>query len=48
MDLQPILAAEEHTRDLPAPPIVFGLVTFVIFVVLIVGLLMFGKGRPHS
>jgi hypothetical protein len=42
------LAAEEHLRDLPAPPIVFGLVAFVILLVLMVGLLMFGKGRPHS
>lgn len=42
------LAAEEHTRDLPAPPIVYGLVTFAILLVLMVALLMFGKGRPHS
>jgi hypothetical protein len=42
------LAAEEHLRDLPASPIVFGLITFAILLVLIVGLLMFGKGRPHS
>jgi hypothetical protein len=42
------LAAEEQLRDLPAPPIVFGLVTFAILLVLLVGLLMFGKGRPHS
>ncbi len=42
------LAAAEHTRDLPADPIVFGLVTFVLLVALMVGLLMFGKGRPHS
>ena len=42
------LAAEEHTRDLPAPPIVYGLVAFVILLALMLGLLMFGKGRPHS
>lgn len=48
MDLSLILAHEEQTRDLPAHPIVFGVVTFVIFVVLLMGLLMFGKGRPHS
>ena len=42
------LAAEEHLRDLPVPPVVFGIVTFSILCVLMVGLLMFGKGRPHS
>ena len=42
------LAAAEQTRDLPADPIVFGLATFAILLVLMAGLLMFGKGRPHS
>ncbi len=42
------LAAEEKLRDLPAPPIVFGLLAFAILIVLMVGLLMFGKGRTHS
>ncbi len=42
------LAAAEQTRDLPVDPIVFGLVTFVLLLTLMVGLLMFGKGRPHS
>lgn len=42
------LAAEEQTRDLPADPIVFGAITFAILLVLMLGLLMFGKGRPHS
>ncbi len=42
------LAAEEKLRDLPAPPIVFGLLAFAILLVLMVGLLMFGKGRTHS
>ena len=41
-------AAAEPLRDLPVPPIVFGLVTFGILLVLMVALLMFGKGRPHS
>ena len=42
------LAAEEKLRDLPAPPIVFGLLAFAILIILMVGLLMFGKGRTHS
>jgi hypothetical protein len=43
-----LLAAEEHLRDLAMPPLVYGLLVFVIFVVLLVGVLIFGKGRPHS
>ncbi len=42
------LAAEEPLRDLPADPLVFGLISFVVLVALIVALMMFGKGRPHS
>ncbi len=40
--------AAEELRDLPADPIVFGALTFVILLALLLGLLMFGKGRPHS
>jgi hypothetical protein len=47
MSIHAALAAEEKTRDLPAPPVVYGIVVFAIFVVLIVAVLMFGKGRPH-
>jgi hypothetical protein len=42
------LAAEEQTRDLPAPPIVYGIIVFVALLLLMVALLMFGKGRPHT
>ncbi len=42
------LAAAEKLRDLPAPPIVIGLVAFAVLLVLMLGLLMFGKGRTHS
>jgi hypothetical protein len=42
------LAAAEKTRDLPADPIVIGLIAFVILLTLMAALLMFGKGRPHS
>ncbi len=47
MSVNPFSAAEE-LRDLPADPIVFGALTFILLLSLLVGLLMFGKGRPHS
>ncbi|MBA2573198.1 MAG: hypothetical protein M3423_00995 [Actinomycetota bacterium] len=42
-----VIAAEE-LRELPADPLVFGVVAFVLMLALLLGLLMFGKGRPHS
>jgi len=42
------LAAEEPLRDLPADPLVFGVIAFVILLAMLVALLMFGKGRSHS
>lgn len=48
MSLDLILAVAEQPRDLPAPPIVFGLVAFGLLLTLLLGLLMFGKGRPHT
>ncbi len=41
-----ILAAEQ-TRELPVDPVVVGVITFVLLMALLLGLLMFGKGRPH-
>ncbi|MEJ7702167.1 MAG: hypothetical protein WKF47_00080 [Geodermatophilaceae bacterium] len=41
------LAAEE-LRDLPVDPILFGVGTFLLLMLLMVGLLIFGKGRSHS
>jgi hypothetical protein len=43
-----VVAAEEHLRDLPVDPIVIGATVFLIFTILMVGLLMYGKGRPHA
>jgi hypothetical protein len=43
-----LAAAQEQARHLPAPPVVFGLIAFALLQVLMLGLLMFGKGRPHS
>jgi hypothetical protein len=43
------LAAEgEQLRHLPVPPIVIGGGSFVLLVMLIVAVLIFGRGRPHS
>jgi hypothetical protein len=41
-------AAEETTRSLPAPPLVIGALAFAVLLALMLALLMFGKGRPHS
>ena len=41
-------AQEEHTRDLPVDPIVIGLGTFIFLLVLVLAVLVFGKGRPHA
>jgi hypothetical protein len=41
-------AQEEQTRDLPVDPIVYGAAVFVFLLVLMVGVLIFGKGRPHA
>ncbi len=41
------LAAEE-LRDLPVDPIYVGVGTFLLLMLLMVGLLIFGKGRSHS
>lgn len=43
-----LVAAEETTRELPADPLVFGALAFGLLLMLMVALLMFGKGRPHS
>jgi hypothetical protein len=47
MSLDLMLAAEP-TRDLPAPPIIIGLLAFCLLLALMFALLMFGKGRPHT
>ncbi len=48
MSLTLLADAQEKTRNLPASPIVFGALAFGLLVLLLVGVLMFGKGRPHS
>jgi hypothetical protein len=48
MSLALMLSAEQPTRDLPAPPIVIGLLAFCLLLALLFALLVFGKGRPHT
>ena len=48
MLLTTVLAQAQETTELPVEPIVFGLGAFVILGSLLLGVLMFGKGRPHS
>lgn len=48
MGLYLLARTGEHERELAADPIVFGIVAFVILLIMLAGVLMFGKGRPHS
>ncbi len=48
MVLSLISLAADRQRDLPVPAYVVGLGSFALFCVLMMGLLMFGKGRPHT
>ena len=43
-----ITAAEETHGSAAIPPVVVGAVTLAILLVLLVAILMFGKGREHS
>jgi hypothetical protein len=48
MPVDLMLSAEEQLRSLPAPPIVIGLLAFLLLLSMLFALLMFGKGRPHT
>ncbi|MGH3355105.1 MAG: hypothetical protein ACRDOJ_04355 [Nocardioidaceae bacterium] len=49
MQLTSVFAQGTEPAHEPAiDPIVFGLIAFALLGVLIVAVLMFGKGRPHS
>jgi hypothetical protein len=43
-----VASGAEETHEAPVDPIAIGLLAFAILAVLIVAVLMFGKGRPHS
>jgi hypothetical protein len=43
-----ITLAVDRPHHLPVPPEVIGLVIFVFFCIVMMALLMFGKGRPHA
>ena len=46
--LTAVVRAEEELRELPIDPIWVGILTLGAFVVLLMALLIFGKGRPHT
>jgi hypothetical protein len=48
MQIMSLAAEGEQLRDLPVPPIVIGAGSFVLLMMLIVAVLIFGRGRPHS
>jgi len=41
-------AEEEQLRDIAVAPLWIGIGSLAVFVVLLVGLLVYGKGRPHT
>jgi hypothetical protein len=43
-----VAQSAEESAELPADPMVFGVSAFAILCALLVGVLVFGKGRPHS
>ena len=43
-----VVRAEEELRELPIEPVWVGVITLAVFVVLMLALLAFGKGRPHT
>jgi hypothetical protein len=46
--LTTLVRAEEELRELPIEPVWVGILTLAVFVVLLLALLVFGKGRPHT
>jgi hypothetical protein len=48
MDLLPLLEAEAGHHELPFSPVMFGVVAFLILLVMLAITLAIGKGRPHS
>jgi hypothetical protein len=43
-----LIVAVDREHDLPVPAFVIGLLIFAVLCALILAVLMFGKGRPHS
>jgi hypothetical protein len=46
--LTSMVRAEEELRELPIEPVWVGILILAAFVVLLLALLVFGKGRPHT
>jgi hypothetical protein len=43
-----ITLAQDVEHDLPVSPYVIGITIFLVFCVVMLALLAFGKGRPHA
>ncbi|MDP9444309.1 MAG: hypothetical protein M3P83_08145 [Actinomycetota bacterium] len=48
MPLQPALAESAEHAPPAVDPVLLGVIAFAILAALLLGVLMFGKGRPHS
>ena len=46
--LSAVIRAEEQLRELPISPVMIGILTLATLIGLLLALLVFGKGRPHS
>ncbi|CAN5519411.1 hypothetical protein BH24ACT11_BH24ACT11_02180 [soil metagenome] len=46
--LSAVVRAEEELRELPIEPVWVGVIVLGLLLAMLVALLVFGKGRPHS
>ncbi len=46
--LSSVVRAEEELRELPIEPIWIGIICLGVFIALLLALLVYGKGRPHT
>ncbi|MDQ3415718.1 MAG: hypothetical protein M3474_01145 [Actinomycetota bacterium] len=46
--LSAVVRAEEELRELPIEPVWVGVLVLGLLLAMLVALLVFGKGRPHS
>ncbi|MBA2509711.1 MAG: hypothetical protein H0V32_13610 [Nocardioidaceae bacterium] len=46
--LSAVVRAEEELRELPIDPVWVGVIVLGLLLAMLVALLVFGKGRPHS
>ncbi|CAN5787074.1 hypothetical protein BH20ACT6_BH20ACT6_11610 [soil metagenome] len=46
--LSAVVRAEGELRELPIEPLWIGVIVLVLLIAMLVALLVFGKGRPHT